>query len=58
MVIKIKKENLMIAKFIALLLLLIVFTGLVYVAIVDVDIPQQEKIVSVKAEPTANEGTR
>jgi len=37
----------MIAKFISLLLLLIVLAGLIYVAITDVDIPQTEKIVSV-----------
>lgn len=58
MVVKIKKEILMIAKFIALLLLLVVVVGLAYVAIVDVNIPQERKIISVKTEPVTNESTR
>ncbi len=42
----------MFAKFISLLVLLIIIAGLIYVAVIDVNIPQKQRIVSITPEIT------
>ncbi len=42
----------MFAKFISLLVLLIIVAGLIYVAVIDVNVPQQERIVKITPQIT------